>query len=382
MLPTLLAKLKQAQDVGGGKRHGAAWLAGEPKRQTQPKIMTQLDFMAQIEQRLAKLEALHAARDERGLLGDVKGALQIVRAEQSFALVKARAVIEQVVDDIYRRELPEARPKPLFDAIGALVYEGVFSQRIAADLDYIRIKANLVVHTQDEPLDVTTTDVEVILLLTMNLVEWYLTVYQGDGFDHVTDQVAYQAAWNTDTNRQRRPSSRLLACEDLDRDDEDGRPERSTRLDYLAQIERRLCELEALRGVCDDHVLLSALKRALAIARADKPLALAKARSVIEHIVDEIYRRGLPEAKPKPLFDAIGALMKQGVFIPSISSALDYIRHLGSFAAHPPAERIDASERDVEVILLLALKLVDWYVFGYLGGQQTSVDAPGRDLSV
>jgi len=138
----------------------------------------QPDFLSQIEQRLAALEARLSQLADRGLIGQVQRAIEIARVDQPFALVKARFLLEKVVGDIYRRELPEEKPKPLFDMIGALCEQkAVFSKRVTADLDYIRIKGNLILHPSEEPPDASEREVEIILLLTINLVEWYLTGY-------------------------------------------------------------------------------------------------------------------------------------------------------------------------------------------------------------
>jgi tetratricopeptide (TPR) repeat protein len=136
------------------------------------------DFFSVIEQRLAALESRLEALADRDVTREVKRALEIARVDQPFALAKARYVLELIVRDIYRRELPEAKPKPLFNMIEALVErQGLFSRKIATDINYLRINGNLIVHAQDEPVEITERQVEVIVLVTINLVEWYLTGY-------------------------------------------------------------------------------------------------------------------------------------------------------------------------------------------------------------
>ena len=140
--------------------------------------MESQSFLALIEQRLAALEARLETIADRQLTAEVKRIVDIARVDLPFALVKARYVLEIIVRDIYRRELQQAKPKPLFDMIEALCRcEGLFSKKITTDINYIRINGNLIVHAQDEQVTVTDGEVEPILLMTANLVEWYLFSY-------------------------------------------------------------------------------------------------------------------------------------------------------------------------------------------------------------
>ena len=140
--------------------------------------MQHSEFLSLIEQRLAALEASVEALADRRLTEEVKRAIDIARVDLPFALAKARYVLEMIVHDIYHRERPQAKPKPLFSMIEELcAQEGLFSRKIATDINYIRINGNLIVHAQDEPVEITDRQVEVIVLVTINLVEWYLTSY-------------------------------------------------------------------------------------------------------------------------------------------------------------------------------------------------------------
>lgn len=136
------------------------------------------DFLALIEQRLGALEARLDLIADRQLTAEVQRTIAIARVDLPFALAKARYVLELIVRDIYRREHPDAKPKPLFNMIEDLcAQKGLFGAKIATDINYIRINGNLIVHAQDEPVAITDRQVEVIVLMTINLVEWYLTDY-------------------------------------------------------------------------------------------------------------------------------------------------------------------------------------------------------------
>ncbi|EIC20349.1 hypothetical protein Thi970DRAFT_03977 [Thiorhodovibrio frisius] len=97
-------------------------------------------FLSLIEQRLGALETRLETIADRQLTGEVKRAIDIARVDLPFALVKARYVLEVIVRDIYRRELPRAKVKHLFDMIAALCERpGLFSKKITTDINYIRI---------------------------------------------------------------------------------------------------------------------------------------------------------------------------------------------------------------------------------------------------
>jgi hypothetical protein len=140
--------------------------------------MEHTDFLKLVDARLSALEdKLHQFVD-RQLTDEIRKSIQIAEADLPFALAKARYILEVIVLDIYKREFQGDKPKPLFDMIEALCErKGLFSKKIATDVHYIRINGNLIVHAQGERVEITAREVEVILLMIMNLVEWYLVDY-------------------------------------------------------------------------------------------------------------------------------------------------------------------------------------------------------------
>ena len=141
----------------------------------------QAGFDHEIEQRLADLEVRLEAAADRQLTAAVKRDIASAGDDLSFApTARTRYFLEIVVRDLYRRERSGAGPKPLFDMIEDLCAKpGPLGPGITADLGYIRINGNLIVHPQDEPIDSAERhrQAEVIVLMTINLVEWYLADY-------------------------------------------------------------------------------------------------------------------------------------------------------------------------------------------------------------
>jgi len=140
--------------------------------------MSTSQFTQLVEQRLTELEERLAALVDKRLTDEVKKILSIAEIDLPFALAKARYVLELVIRDIYQRELPSAKPKPLFNMIEALCkIDGLFSKKLDHDINYIRLNGNLMAHVQDQSVAIAERDVEVIVLLVLNIVEWYVVSY-------------------------------------------------------------------------------------------------------------------------------------------------------------------------------------------------------------
>jgi hypothetical protein len=86
------------------------------------------------------------------------------------------------VQRVYR-DRKEGQPvKPLFNMIDELLDDGrIFPRRIASYLHTLRVLGNLVAHggpgKVDDSSSLSESDVELTLLMTLNLVEWYLSEY-------------------------------------------------------------------------------------------------------------------------------------------------------------------------------------------------------------
>ena len=161
--------------------HGAQQLAN-----TIRVSATERDYLRRIESKLQSIElALQTRNVATGECAELKKALSISRADPPFALVKTRQILEGIVERVYR-DRKEGQPvKPLFNMIDELTEDRkVFPRKIATYLHTLRVLGNLVAHGgpakvegPDDYKAVSETDVEITLLMTLNLVEWYLFEY-------------------------------------------------------------------------------------------------------------------------------------------------------------------------------------------------------------
>ena len=142
------------------------------------------DFLKRIEAKLGDLErALQTRNLAMAECAEFKKALSISRADPPFALVKTRQILEGIVQRVYK-DRKEGQPiKPLFNMIDELLDDGrIFPRRIASYLHTLRVLGNLVAHGGSAKAEgsseaLSESDVELTLLMTLNLVEWYLSEY-------------------------------------------------------------------------------------------------------------------------------------------------------------------------------------------------------------
>jgi len=137
-----------------------------------------IDLLEQIKRKLAALQTRIEARADPRLLAEVADTIRLADVHLPSVFMQARRVLEIIVRDIYRRELPDAKPKPLHNMIEALYQQkGLIDARIAGDLHYIRANGNLITHAQDEPIEPDPGDAEKVLFIFLGIVEWYLEDY-------------------------------------------------------------------------------------------------------------------------------------------------------------------------------------------------------------
>lgn len=146
------------------------------------------DFLKRIELKLGDLErAVQTQNLAMAECSELKKALSISRADPPFALVKTRQILEGIVQRVYSDRKPGQPGKPLFNMIDELLEDGrVFPRKIGSYLHTLRVLGNLVAHGGPAKVEASAnqsslseTDVEVTLLMTLNLVEWYLFEYPG-----------------------------------------------------------------------------------------------------------------------------------------------------------------------------------------------------------
>jgi len=142
--------------------------------------MDEIDLLQLIKRRFAALQARIEARADPKLIAEVASTIRLADAHLPSVFMQARRVLEIIVRDIYRRELPDADPKPLFNMIEALeAQKDLIPRKIANDFHYIRVNGNLIIHPQDEPVTIDVADAEGVLIVFLAPVEWYLVDYLG-----------------------------------------------------------------------------------------------------------------------------------------------------------------------------------------------------------
>jgi len=140
--------------------------------------MEDIDLLEQIKRRLEALQGRIEASVDPKLVAEVANTIRLADVHVPSVFMQARRVLEIIVRDIYRRELPKEKIKPLVNMIEAL-YEkkGLVGDLVAADLHYIRANGNLIIYPQDATVEVSPRDAERVLFVFLGVVEWYLTVY-------------------------------------------------------------------------------------------------------------------------------------------------------------------------------------------------------------
>jgi len=193
--------------------------------------MEEINLLELIKRRFAALMAGIDPRADPKLVAEVPATLRQTDTDLPAVFMRARRVLEIIVLDIYRRELPTARPKPLADMIEALYEQkGLVSKRVAADLHYIRVNGNLIIHPQDEVVEIRPGDAEPVLLVFLSIVEWYLKVY-------LPERLGEAPARAPTLPPPSNPYRGLLAFRETDADNYFGREPDAA--DLLAAIERQ-----------------------------------------------------------------------------------------------------------------------------------------------
>jgi hypothetical protein len=143
------------------------------------------DFLRRMEARLKRIEGVWQTRRlTSDACEEFRKALHIHRADPLFALVKARQILEEIIKRVYQEQKATRQVKPLFNMIEELIQAGtVFPRPIASYLHTVRVLGNLVVHSgpDDAPAPLSEGDLELSLLMTLHIVEWYLLQYARAG---------------------------------------------------------------------------------------------------------------------------------------------------------------------------------------------------------
>ena len=154
--------------------------------------------------------------------------------------------------------------------------------------------------------------------------------------------------------------------------------------EQLSRIERTLARIEEALAqqptrasrIPDLQAPLSDVRNALRIYQADPDFLPAKTRQILEGIVNRLVQdfaaRTSPTRIPNVLNDRILLLEENDDTLPgNVVSYLHTLRIFGNKVVHPEARsglagRITSlSELDIEITLLMSLRLVEWYLLEY-----------------
>ena len=86
-------------------------------------------------------------------------------------------------------------------------------------------------------------------------------------------------------------------------------------------------------------------------------------RTIVEQVINRLCNKCLGQ-RPDNLFGGIQALYERKEIPPQINSFLHTCRVVGNFAAHPESweGEFKPSRRDAEVVMLLTLRVVEWFL--------------------
>ena len=144
-------------------------------------------YLQRIESRLTALERTLAQRSlTTEECAELRKAIGISQQDASFALVKARQILEKIVRQLYRQHRPALPQKALLfemirDLTGQANRPAVLPRRIGHYLETIRVLGNLEAHAASAEdgkggagSALSSDDVELSLLMMVNVIEWYL----------------------------------------------------------------------------------------------------------------------------------------------------------------------------------------------------------------
>ncbi|HEY2966930.1 MAG TPA: DUF4145 domain-containing protein [Casimicrobiaceae bacterium] len=148
-------------------------------------------YLQRIESRLTALERTLSQRSlSAEECAELRKAIGISQQDASFALVKARQILEKIVRRLYRRHRPTLPQKALLfemirDLTGQANRPAVLPRRIGHYLETIRVLGNLEAHADSAQAGqgasgaaLSQDDVELSLLMMVNVIEWYLLEHE------------------------------------------------------------------------------------------------------------------------------------------------------------------------------------------------------------
>ena len=167
----------------------ASWRSGAASNAATLPDSTE-GYLQRIESRLTALEQTLSQRSlSAEECAELRKAIGISQQDASFALVKARQILEKIVRRLYRQHRPTLPQKALLfemirDLTGQANRPAVLPRRIGHYLETIRVLGNLEVHADSAQgqgargAALSQDDVELSLLMMVNVIEWYLLEHE------------------------------------------------------------------------------------------------------------------------------------------------------------------------------------------------------------
>jgi len=131
--------------------------------------------------------------------------------------------------------------------------------------------------------------------------------------------------------------------------------------DLLAQISRRLEELERQTASHPHTDATSLLRGALKISETDLLAAAATARGILEEIVRRVLSEKLPgEARKGAVLERMIERLREAGTVPApIYTSMHTVRTVGNIGAH---RTMDLTRGDLEACMVAALRVTEWFL--------------------
>jgi internalin A len=144
-----------------------------------------LDDFTSLETKVSQLAKSLPQGEAKEWCEALQTAIAVARIDLESAIARGRQILETIVARVYQDTFPQKHHVQkhsgkidvvqLYSMIEELKkVPNLFSGAVIADMHYVRITGNLVLHKQDQKIDFTPYNVQIALLMVANLVEWYL----------------------------------------------------------------------------------------------------------------------------------------------------------------------------------------------------------------
>jgi hypothetical protein len=244
-------------------------------------------------------------------------AFRYAHSDPGSSLTKSRLIAERLLIELYKSEMGQEPRRPLFgDLLGDNQFTRKIERRILSRFNSIRDMGNLGPHGESvEASDATRVLEDLCLVL-----EWY----------------ADKQPPTSPSTAGGRPGIRV---------------EKPAFNEILLRLEGIPMQFLELR---------EGIRRAIDIAELDPEMSLARARKVLQYIIQQEYERATQEsAGTRPLENLLQRLLKEGKLPRRVAAYANSVRDLGNVGVHLFDEQVGTA--DVLLSLSQLLLVVEWY---------------------